>query len=476
LFGHVTLYGMGNLLQRASGILLLPAYVSQLSPEEFGALALISLLPFILPAVLSLGLPHAIMRYYHEWNRAGDAAAGLTAVWIVCVGSLLGGTFLLDQFGRSLVQPVISSVPFDPDLRLGLWWAFWSGAGLCPLFLLRVLERSRLLLVVSLATAAFTVGFTLVAIYGGWGVRGIVGVQLVGSALVACGTTIWLVSNMAWPPRWGRLSQALRFGLPLVPSAVLEAAANRADRFFLDKWALLHDIGLYSMANQIGQAVKLFYDAVKPAWFPFYIRVAGERADARRLLGGAAVLYVAALTVTALAVLLLAVPILTWFGFESRYAEATPLIPIFVLGYYLFGFAPLGTAAVQVGEKTMWQPFLQFIHVTIVIAANMVLTRLYGAWGAAWALTICYGALAALYVWAGHQAYAISMQWVRMAGIVAAGTFVALGGLWWPQERVIEKSIVLVLFALLCLQLLRIDDGPLSEVFSRRGHARLPKA
>jgi O-antigen/teichoic acid export membrane protein len=475
LFGHVTWYGFGNLLQRASGVLLLPAYVSQLSPEEFGALALISLLPFILPAVLSLGLPHAIMRYYHEWSREGDAAGGLSSVWIVCVGSLLSGTFLLDQFGRPLVQALVTSVPFDPDLRLGIWWAFWSGVGMCPLFLLRVLERSKVLLWVSMATAAFSVGFTLVAIYGGWGVRGIVLVQLVGTALVACGTTLWFMTNTAWPPRWGRLSQALRFGLPLVPSAVFEAAANRADRFFLDKWAALHDIGLYSMANQIGQAVKLFYDSVKPAWFPFYIRVAGERADAKQLLGGAVALYLAALTLAALAVLLLAVPVLGWFGFESRYAEAIPLIPLFVLGYYLFGLAPLGTAAVQVGEKTAWQPLLQFVHVAIVIGTNMVLTRLYGVWGAAWALVICYGSLAGLYLWAGHHAYAISMQWARMAAIVAAGAVVGLAGVWWSQERVIEKSVVLVLFTLSCVQFLRIDNGPLAELLWLKGRGRMPK-
>lgn len=474
LAGHVGIYGLGNLLQRASAVLLLPAYVSQLTPDEFGELALISLLPFVLPAVLSLGLPHAILRYYHEWHRQGHAAAALGSVWLVCVGSLLVGTVLLDQFGRPLLESMVTRVSFEPNLRLGIWWAFWSGVGLCPMFLLRVMERSKLLLAVSLATALFTVGLTLVAIYGGWGVPGIVRVQLVGAAVVSVCTTVWFLSQTSWSLSWPPLAQALRFALPLVPSAVLEAVANRADRFFLDKWTTLHEIGLYSLANQVGQAVKLFYDSVKPAWFPFYVRVAGERADARSLLGSAIAVYVAVLMLAALGVLLFAIPVLTWFGFESRYAEAAPLVPVFVFGYFLFGLAPLGSAAVQVGEKTKWQPMIQLVHVCIVVTANVLLTKTYGAWGAAWALTVCYGALAGLYLLAGQRAYSVIVPWGRVWGLMFVGGVVAVLGVWWSQGRVIEKCFMLMAFALLALQLLRMQGGPLAAVLRRGAVARRP--
>ena len=71
LLGHVGVYGAGNALQRLGAFVLLPLYIARLSPGEYGMLALVSLLPYVLPPVLTLGLPSTITRYYHDWPRRG---------------------------------------------------------------------------------------------------------------------------------------------------------------------------------------------------------------------------------------------------------------------------------------------------------------------------------------------------------------------------------------------------------------------
>src|SRR5207245_8355805 len=123
---------------------------------------------------------------------------------------------------------------------------------------------------VSLLSFLLGAGLTILAILSGWGVKGILLMQVISSASIGLLLTGWYLRQASVRPHGPSLVCAVRFSLPLVPSAMFEVVASRADRFFLDKWVPLQEIGLYALANQVGQGVKFFYDSVKPAWFPFY--------------------------------------------------------------------------------------------------------------------------------------------------------------------------------------------------------------
>lgn len=101
LLGQAGVYGFGNALQRLGAFVLLPLYLWRLSPDEYGLLALVGILPAILPSLILLGLPGTITRYYHEWARSGSATGNLGGVWVIATGSALAATLLLDQFGKA---------------------------------------------------------------------------------------------------------------------------------------------------------------------------------------------------------------------------------------------------------------------------------------------------------------------------------------------------------------------------------------
>ena len=265
--------------------MLLPVYVASLTPRRIWMLTLVSLVPFALPPILSLGLPQAITRYYHEWVRTGVAAGNLGMVWLVAVGGMLLATLALDLAGGLVLNEVITQAPYQPYLRLAVWWAFFSGLSLCPLCLLRIREQSTAFVLVSSGAFFLGTGLNIWAVLMGHGVIGVLWMQVLSNAMVGMLLTAWYLRQVSFVMPGSSFLQAIRFSLPLVPSSVLEVIGQRADRVFLDRWVSLADIGVYALANQVGQAVKFFYDSVKPAWVPFYLRVCGERADSRSFLG-----------------------------------------------------------------------------------------------------------------------------------------------------------------------------------------------
>ena len=441
LLSQVGIYGFGNALQRLGAFVLLPLYIARLTPEEYGVLTLASLVPFALPPILSLGLPQAITRYYHGWVRNGIAAANLGAVWLVSVGSMLLATLALDLAGGLLLNEVITQAPYDPYLRLAVWWAFFSGLSLCPLCLLRIREQSMAFVLVSSGAFFLATGLNIWAVLTGRGVIGVLWMQVVSNATVGLFLTAWYLRQVSFVTPGSSFRQAVRFSLPLVPSSMLEVIGQRADRVFLDRWVSLADIGLYALANQVGQAVKFFYDSVKPAWVPFYLRVCGERPDSRSFLGHMVTLYVAGICLAAVAVLCFAPDLVHWMGRDGRYEGAVPLVPIMIGAFFLHGLAPIGSTGILAAEKTTWQPPIQLVHVAGVILANILLTRQWGAVGAAWALLLSSGLFSAMYMLCGHRAYPLNLEWGRVGGTVLGSALAATGMLF--TSNIWTKALLL---------------------------------
>jgi O-antigen/teichoic acid export membrane protein len=458
LLSQIGVYGVGNALQRLGAFVLLPVYIARLSPEEYGILTLASLVPFALPPILSLGLPHSITRYYHEWVRDGVATCNLGMVWMITAGFMFLATLMLDLTGEFVLGRLITQAPYQPYLRLALWWAFFTGLMMCPFFLLRIREQSGVFVSVSSLSFVLGTGLNIWAVLAGRGVIGVLWMQILSNALIGGCLTVWYLRQVSLASPGPSLMQVFRFSLPLVPSSFLEVIGHRADRFFLDKWASLADIGVYALANQVGQAVKFFYDSVKPAWMPFYIRVSGERKDSRSFLGSMVTLYVAGLCVAAVAVLCVASDVIQWMSRDSRYEGALPLVPIMAAAFFLHGLAPVGSTAIMVAERTSWQPVIQLIQVIGVVLANIVFTQRWGATGAAWSLFLSSGLFSGMYLVAGQYAHPLNLEWRRLGALVFGSALVTVGA-WETSRTGLRIALLCVLVVYVAVIVLRHRPG-----------------
>ena len=63
------IYGVGSVITRFVGLIMLPLFTSYLSPTEFGILAMLALLTMVVHPVFSLGLTVAMGASYFENNK-----------------------------------------------------------------------------------------------------------------------------------------------------------------------------------------------------------------------------------------------------------------------------------------------------------------------------------------------------------------------------------------------------------------------
>src|SRR6266487_70953 len=256
LLRHSAIYGLGSIVARILGVLLLPLYTRYLSPGDYGLIETLVALSAVLAALVAQGMKSAFFRFYFDSAEEERRLLVVrTAFWYV----LAAATAVL-VLGVSLARP-ISWLLFGTNDHAGLvvaafvgLWAAMNYEQMTSLF--RVEQRSTAYVAATLANVGITIAATvvLVVVFD----KGPLGV-LVGNFI---GTLIVYAALLAYSR--GRLGLQFdrslyramnRFGLPLVPSALAPWLTNFSDRFFLVKLTDPHEVGLYSIGVRIASAI-----------------------------------------------------------------------------------------------------------------------------------------------------------------------------------------------------------------------------
>ena len=108
-----------TLINRVGAFLLLPLFLSRLSPEDFGILAVIAVVGAFQMLIGSLSLDLAVTRLYYEWPEA-ERRRNLGSIWVWnWIATLASGAMFLAVM-PFLAPLLFPDVPYEPWLPLGI--------------------------------------------------------------------------------------------------------------------------------------------------------------------------------------------------------------------------------------------------------------------------------------------------------------------------------------------------------------------
>lgn len=458
-FSHAGLYGLSIVLARAGWLFLLPLFWIKLEPSDFGVIGIAQVVQSLLVPVLSLGLADAAQRLLLEWPEAERRQRLFT---LVLASVLAGGALCLalDFVGALLFGIVFSQVPFHPFLRIAVWTAFFANLAMIPLAVIRLRERvlAFSLLTIGGFLAQALVGLLLVLRFD-MGAQGFLIGSLAGAAISALLSLVALAPELRPGLSPVALKDSLRYGLPTAAALLLESVAGILDRYFLDKFVPLAQIGLYNLANQLGSAFNVFNQAFKTSWFPFLYRAASERDDVAVLVSRFAPIYLALLAVPALAVALLAEEFVNYFG-GARYEGVYPLVPFFVLYYYIGAVIAAVGRGMDLAKRTAPWPLVPTAGLLVSAVALFLLVPRFGVWGAAGAILL--GALTRATVQIGLSLRALPRPLYpeRLLGVIACAAFAFVIARWSaPAGLIGAVAVKSAIIAASALPLLWVGAG-----------------
>jgi O-antigen/teichoic acid export membrane protein len=424
----VVVYGAGDVLLRGATLITLPLYTRYLRPSDYGAMSLVLALSTFATAFLIMGLDVAFARYYFEAKTFEQKRALTSTVLMFVSGWGVLVTLLLLPFTGAF-----SRWAFGTDTHSTLFAFALIGA---PLVLVNQLlgqilrNEFKALLFSALAAASstLTVGASLFfVVVLGLGVKGIFLGTIVGAASVL---PIRLVLARGYFARQFDLRilwRLILFGLPLVPTAIAWWVFDLSDRLVLGKFSSLSELGLYTVAVSVANALALFTSALGQAWSPHAFRVYTETPELAAAFYGRTLTYLlvsfGVLCVGVTAFSRPALDVLT----TQRFHPAAQAVGPLALGFVAWATIQVTGSGISLLKKTTYYAIYSWVAAALNVGLNILLVPRFGMIAAAWTTFGAYLTLTIAYLITGQRLWPIEYEGRRAvsASLVIFGFTIA---------------------------------------------------
>jgi PST family polysaccharide transporter len=271
----VALLASSNVVRLVAPLTVLPILARLITPSDYGLFAIAMPLVTLGVTIGSGGLGAALV-------RAPKAHVDSTAFWAAGAVGLLFVALL------SITGPVVGAIFGMPNLWLVV-------VALSPAVILSnlsvvpraVLQRSGLAWALAATEASSTVVAAITALGSallGWGVWSLIAQQLVLRAVGCIG--YWVAARFSPAPvfDWTALSEFLRFGIPVVGTALVDSGSQSINNFLIGTLLDTEQLGNYALSWQLIQLPStIFLGPIFVIFFPAVARLADDRRQLKTL-------------------------------------------------------------------------------------------------------------------------------------------------------------------------------------------------
>ena len=457
-----SVYGSANIGIRALNFLLVIVYAHFLRPSDYGIIYLAEIVASFLIIFAGLSLDGALQRLYFQHNNdAGELHSYLGSIirfGLAWMTVFLGLALIL---GRSIQTRLAthSSVPFYPYVAMAIATATAIQGVQYRLAEYQAARRprsyARLALVLALLTAVFCMYGVVIRRGGALGMmQGKLAAAVVTFILAAWSMRPFLMARF----QWKFVRESLSFSLPLIPHLMMGSGLIVADRFILEHYRNLSDVGIYSLAYTFGMVMYLVTQSLSQAWLPMFFDLAADREKNHQMLGRICSGLAVFLTAVACLGILLS-PLFISAFLDHRYQAAVRVVPLVVMGYLFHALFSLFDLSILQAKRTASVFLISLVAFAVNVALNFAMIPRWGIYGAAWATTIAYAVEAAGAFLLAQRFFSLPYRLPEMmAGLAIAGGALWLTQLAWAPAWQGPLLIAALLLALGLLALLGRHD------------------
>jgi len=410
-------YGIGGMLQRFMGLLLLPFFTRALTPADYGVVALISLIGVAMSGLFTLGTGNSMgVIYFRELDIARRPTIIWTNTLLMAVNSLFWYTVLF------LAAPVLSELMFQSDrfadlIRLALLGSVLSTIADPWLAYLRMEEKAKRYVVLTLISSILSIVLSI------W----FVVVQRIGVTGVFLASTLtqgimllvnWLVIGRQLHCKIDATlyRPLVRIGFPGIFGLFAFLLIDYADRQMIERMVSLDALGVYSVGYSFGMVMSIAVGSFATAWPPFFMSYLNKRNEARTIFARVLTYYLIGFGCLIVLFFFMAKPVVLLMT-APAFHDAYLVVGLVAAAHMLKGCYLIVLPGIYFAEKLHKQSAVEWTAAIVNIGLNFWLIPIYGIVGAALATFISYLTLPVLAWTVARHYLAVDYEWNRVASI-----------------------------------------------------------
>jgi O-antigen/teichoic acid export membrane protein len=395
-FYQLLIYGFGSGFDAIVGFLVLPLYASVFSVKEYGIFSILILISTLFQSCFYLGASSALNRSYFEYKdedeRKKVASTSLYITLIGAISQIMIGILFANEISILLFE--------NPDYSIHILLILCASAlaFISQLFylVLRLLMKPYYVIIVSILTSGVFLGILFYLLNNlQLGILSPVIALTVSNGFSLVVLFVLCKKYFSFTPKYQEFKIQLLFGLPQILIGFSYYFIDWIDRYFINEYLSLSDVGIYSFGYKIGLLIHVgFVIPFTKIWVP--IRSENLHSKNFKILNSKILtyFYLIGSIIVLFIILFLNEFLLIFSAGSDEYMKSKFVIPIIMFGHLFFGMINILDIGIFKSRKPMMSALALIIHIPINIILNIILVPKIGYYGAAISTLITYLSLA----------------------------------------------------------------------------------
>jgi O-antigen/teichoic acid export membrane protein len=454
LVKHSLIYSISNVALKASGIILLPLYTHYFSVEEYGRLGLILVTIVLFSQSLILGQNISLIRYNNsaEFSSKRRSILFTLTILILIVTAIF---ILITEILLTQIAGLFGEINFYKDL-LNIAIYIIAVVTINNLFLgkLRADDNSTLYTLSTIIKVVLMILLSVyLIVYKGFSIEGVLYAQLGGEVLQTLFILPKIISQMKMKFEYSIVGSSLKFGIPLIFSAMSINLLNGSDRFILKFLSGETELGLYELGYKIAGVVNMFVImpfglTLMPLAYKLF-KQEGDKEYYKKLKT-----YVAFILVwSGFALSLFSKELVELFALQKAYYSASTVVPLIVLAYVVYGISMVSSLGMYLTGNNYFIAYITLFCAALNIGLNFLLIPIYGMMGAALNTVVAFAVLDILSNISSNRYYKIEYEHLKLFKLFVIGILIYLGAYYFNEFnlilRIVIKSLLILIFPLI---------------------------
>jgi O-antigen/teichoic acid export membrane protein len=421
LFQRIGLVGVTQLVTSLTALITVPIITKSLGADVYGIYVLLLVTAGLVPLVITLGLPYAMIRFFAASKSRREIQEGYYSIFFVTGLMSIITSILTYLVMKLLIASLFSAYP-TLSIEFPLYLLFVS-LNLTTIAYFRTFQQIKRISVLLLLRAVVSVVLVALFIFLGLGLPGAIAAYTITEAAIFSVTTFIISSEIGFKiPRFVHFREYLSFSLPQVPANLTYWAVDSSDRFVISILLGTLSVAYYSPAYSLGNFVTLFavpFSFILPAALAKYYDEK-QITQVKTVLNYSVKYFLLTAIPFAIVASLFSKPILTLLSTTEIAQNGYLVTPYVAMSLLAFGVSGIISNVMVLKKRTDINAATWILAALLNIGVTILLVPRLGIIGAAIGTVFAYLFASTVFVYYNLKSAKIKLDYVVIAKIVGA--------------------------------------------------------
>lgn len=454
MFKSIGFYGSATMIRGLTSFIMLPIYTSVLSPSDYGILELLGLILDITTIVVGSKLSASIMRYYSLASTNNEKSNVIYSALSLGVAINTIGIVVLWLLASKISLITFNTADYSLYIQIYALTLLTTVFSDTSFVILRAMNKAKQFFLFSVLKVILQVFFNvLFIIVYDYGILGLIYSGVISGVLLSIILLIYISLFHKFSVSLQIMRSLIGFSFPIVMAALLEFYVVFGDRYFINYFSGVAEVGIYSIAYKFGFLLLMIsFGPFSAAWEPKAYQVVKEKKPII-FFQNYFLISMFWIFIFATGIASFSFEIITIITTGTDFLPAALLIPPIILAYTFQGIDGYCKFGIFVSGKTKHHFYAVFLSTIIATIGYFLFIPEYGALGAAWVTVFAIATKTLWQYFAGKYYFDMELKWKPIISLFFISIVAVVFCNWYVVESfslsIIIKLLVMLVYLIL---------------------------